>query len=37
MIHKVLIIGLGKIGLLYDINKKNMQLTHSSAFHKNKL
>ena len=36
MIHKVLIIGLGKIGLLYDINKKNMQLTHSSAFHKNK-
>ena len=36
MMFKVLIIGLGKIGLLYDINKKNMQLTHSSAFYNNK-
>lgn len=36
MIVKVLIVGLGKIGMLYDINKKNMQLTHASAFFKNK-
>ena len=33
---KVLIIGLGNIGLLYDLSKKNMQLTHSTAFFKNK-
>ena len=36
MIAKVLIIGLGNIGLLYDFNKKNMQLTHSTAFYNNK-
>ena len=36
MISKVLIIGLGNIGLLYDFNKKNMQLTHSTAFFNNK-
>lgn len=33
---KVLIIGLGKIGLIYDLNKKNMHLTHSKAFYRNK-
>lgn len=36
MILKVLIVGLGNIGLLYDLNKKRMQLTHASAFFKNK-
>ena len=35
MILKVLIVGLGNIGLLYDLNKR-MQLTHASAFFKNK-
>ncbi len=36
MITKVLIIGLGNIGLLYDFNKRNMRLTHSTAFYNNK-
>ena len=36
MAIKVLIIGLGNMGMLYDLNKKNMQLTHSTAFYKNK-
>ena len=33
---KVLIIGLGKIGLLYDYKTKKFNLTHSQSFSKNK-
>lgn len=36
MAINVLIIGLGNIGQLYDLNKKNMEITHSTAFYKNK-